>query len=102
MKDSQNKEKSAARRRTKEGIESWKKHIKNNPNDYHKIDEFIDGKRGNNKGGFRGGKNKGQFRGGKQDRFGGSKFQKGGKNKNQRPGKVKRMIQRNKKNSTRK
>ena len=46
MKDYQNKMKSSFKRKTAEGIEKWKEHIKTNPNDYKNIDKFIgDGKR---------------------------------------------------------
>ena len=42
MKDYQNKMKSSFKRKTAEGIEKWKEHIKTNPNDYKNIDKFID------------------------------------------------------------
>ena len=46
MKDYQNKMKSSFKRKTAEGIEKWKEHIKTNPNDYKNIDKFIgDGKK---------------------------------------------------------
>ena len=41
MKDFQNKEKSSFKRQTLEGVEKWKKHIKNNPDDYKNIDKFF-------------------------------------------------------------
>ena len=46
MKDYQNKMKSSFKRKTAEGIEKWKEHIKTNPNDYKNIEKFIgDGKK---------------------------------------------------------
>ena len=45
MKDFENKQKSKFKRDTYEGVEKWKQHIKNNPNDYNKIDKFFKSKR---------------------------------------------------------
>ena len=41
IKDFQNKEKSSFKRQTLQGVENWKKHIKNNPDDYRNIDKFF-------------------------------------------------------------
>ena len=41
IKDFQNKEKSSFKRQTLQGVEKWKKHIKNNPQDYKDIDKFF-------------------------------------------------------------
>ena len=160
IKDFKQKEQSQFKRSTKEGVENWKQHVKSNPNDYHKLDDFLttNKQKGNmlqrmksmkkdRKKDGRNGKPRGedvdQFRdqfkknkidedkwdfgnrdndvttsgkkGHKQGHFGGKSFgfkgesfgnreegnfggRKGGKDK-VRPGKVKRMIQRNKKNS---
>ena len=45
IKDFQNKEKSSFKRQTLEGVEKWKKHIKNNPQDYKDIDKFFNNKK---------------------------------------------------------
>ena len=44
IKDFQNKEKSSFKRQTLQGVEKWKKHIKNNPQDYKDIDKFFNNK----------------------------------------------------------
>ena len=41
MKDFQNKERSSFKRQTLEGVEKWKKHIKNNPDDYKNMNIII-------------------------------------------------------------
>ena len=45
IKDFQNKEKSSFKRQTLQGVENWKKHIKNNPEDYKNIDKFFNNKK---------------------------------------------------------
>ena len=45
IKDFQNKEKSSFKRQTLQGVENWKKHIKNNPDDYKDIDKFFNNKK---------------------------------------------------------
>ena len=45
IKDFQNKEKSSFKRQTLQGVENWKKHIKNNPDDYRNIDKFFNNKK---------------------------------------------------------
>ena len=96
MKDYQNKMKSSFKRKTAEGIEKWKEYNKKNPNDYKNIDKFIDD-----------GKKK-KFN--PRELFGKSvKFKskekrladerRYSKKQMKRPGKVKRMQIRNKKNS---
>ena len=97
IKDFQNKEKSSFKKKTFEGIEKWKKHIKNNPNDYNNIDKF-----------FEGDKKKKKFNpkllAGKSVKFKSKEkrindMQHFKKKQNKRHGKVKRMQMRNKKNS---
>jgi len=127
IKDYKNKEKSEYKRSTKEGVENWKAHVKSNPEDYNRIDDFLGNdkfdkksnifsklKRKNNKeprkkgfsrngsgndyndfGGFKGrGENSHNSRGDREF----TKKPFGGKDKT-RPGKVRRMMMRNKKNS---
>ena len=96
IKDQQNKEKSAFKRKTMEGIEKWKEHIRKNPKDYNKIDNFLDGKK----------KKKFNVKdlAGKSVRFKSrekrlSDMRHYKKKQMKRPGKVKRMLNRNKKNS---
>jgi rRNA-processing protein EBP2 len=97
IKDFQNKEKSAFKKRTLEGIEKWKQHIKHNPNDYNNIDKFFDGDKKKKK--F----NPKQLAGksvkfkSKEKRI--NDMQHFKKKQNKRHGKVKRMQMRNKKNS---
>ena len=81
LKDIKNKEKSSNKRNMEEGLKQWKKHIKQKPGDYKNIDKFIGEKK----------KKKFDFKDVKQ-RYKANKS-------NKRPGKVRRMIQRNKKNS---
>ena len=45
IKDFQNKERSSFKRQTLQGVENWKKHIKNNPDDYKDIDKFFNNKK---------------------------------------------------------
>lgn len=145
MKDSQDKQKADFKKKTREGIDSWKQHIKNKPNDYNNIDKFFNGKDGKGekksfgngerveKGRYNEKKSKRDGKFGQRDgqRFGKGRFnekkafskdggdegfnkngkgrfqQRGGhqigfkKGKQNRPGKVSRMINRNKKNSKR-
>lgn len=101
MKDFQNKEKSSLKKQTLQGVENWKKHIKNNPNDYKDIDKFMgDGKKKKfNPKEFRSNKpfSKKEERWYKKQNQIMKNFGKGKGGK--RPGKVKRMMMRNKKNS---
>jgi rRNA-processing protein EBP2 len=96
MKDYQNKMKSSFKRKTAEGIEKWKEHIKTNPNDYKNIDKFIDDgkkKKFNPRELF--GKSV-KFKS-KEKRLADERRYR--KKQMKRPGKVKRMQIRNKKNS---
>jgi hypothetical protein len=97
IKDFQNKEKSSFKKKTFEGIEKWKKHIKNNPNDYNNIDKFFEGDKKKKKFNPKllAGKSV-KFKS-KEKRINDMKHFK--KKQNKRHGKVKRMQMRNKKNS---
>ena len=97
IKDFQNKEKSSFKKKTFEGIEKWKKHIKNNPNDYNNIDKFFEGDKKKKKFNPKllAGKSV-KFKS-KEKRINDIKHFK--KKQNKRHGKVKRMQMRNKKNS---
>ena len=96
MKDYQNKMKSSFKRKTAEGIEKWKEHIKTNPNDYKNIDKFIgDGKRKKFNPRDLIGKSV-KFKS-KEKRLADERRYR--KKQMKRPGKVKRMQIRNKKNS---
>jgi len=96
MKDYQNKMKSSFKRKTAEGIEKWKEHIKTNPNDYKNIDKFIgDGKSKKFNPRDLIGKSV-KFKS-KEKRLADERRYK--KKQMKRPGKVKRMQIRNKKNS---
>ena len=97
IKDFQNKEKSSFKKKTFEGIEKWKKHIKNNPNDYNNIDKFFeeDKKKKKFNPKLLAGKSV-KFKS-KEKRINDMKHFK--KKQNKRHGKVKRMQMRNKKNS---
>ena len=96
MKDYQNKMKSSFKRKTAEGIEKWKEHIKKNPNDYRNIDKFIgDGKKKKFNPRELFGKSV-KFKS-KEKRLADERRYK--KKQMKRPGKVKRMQIRNKKNS---
>ena len=95
MKDFQNKEKSSFKRQTLEGVEKWKKHIKNNPEDYKNIDKFfVNKKKKFNPKDLVGKSVKHKS---KEKRLADERFYK--KKQMKRPGKVKRMMMRNKKNS---
>ena len=95
MKDFQNKERSSFKRQTLEGVEKWKKHIKNNPDDYRNIDKFLaNKKRKFNPNDLVGKSVKHKSR---EKRLADERFYK--KKQMKRPGKVKRMMMRNKKNS---
>ena len=95
MKDFQNKERSSFKRQTLEGVEKWKKHIKNNPDDYRNIDKFlVNKKRKFNPNDFVGKSVKHKSR---EKRLADERFYK--KKQMKRPGKLKRMMMRNKKNS---
>ena len=95
MKDFQNKERSSFKRQTLEGVEKWKKHIKNNPDDYRNIDKFlVNKKRKFNPNDLVGKSVKHKNR---EKRLADERFYK--KKQMKRPGKVKRMMMRNKKNS---
>jgi len=95
MKDFQNKERSSFKRQTLEGVEKWKKHIKNNPDDYKNIDKFfVHKKKKFNPKDLVGKSVKYKSR---EKRIADEKFYR--KKQMKRPGKVKRMMMRNKKNS---
>ena len=95
IKDFQNKERSKFKRQTLQGVENWKKHIKNNPDDYRDIDKFFNNKKKKfNPKDFAGKSVKHKSR---EKRIADEKYYK--KKKMKRPGKVKRMMMRNKQNS---
>ena len=95
MKDFQNKERSKFKRQTLQGVENWKKHIKNNPDDYRDIDKFFNNKKKKfNPKELVGKSVKHKSR---EKRIADEKYYK--KKKMKRPGKVKRMMMRNKQNS---
>jgi rRNA-processing protein EBP2 len=95
IKDFQNKEKSSFKRQTLQGVENWKKHIKNNPDDYRNIDKFFNNKKKKfNPKDLAGKSVKYKSR---EKRLADEKFYK--KKQMKRPGKVKRMMMRNKQNS---
>lgn len=95
IKDFQNKEKSSFKRQTLQGVENWKKHIKNNPDDYKDIDKFFNNKKKKfNPKDLIGKSVKYKSR---DKRIKDEKYYK--KKKMKRPGKVKRMMMRNKQNS---
>ena len=97
IKDFQNKEKSSFKKKTLEGIEKWKKHIKNNPNDYNNIDKFFEGDKKKKKFNPKLLAGKSVNFKSKEKRINDMKHFK--KKQNKRHGKVKRMQMRNKKNS---
>ena len=95
MKDFQNKERSSFKRQTLEGVEKWKKYIKNNPDDYKNIDKFfVNKKKKFNPKDLVGKSVKHKSR---EKRIADERYYK--KKQMKRPGKVKRMMMRNKKNS---
>ena len=95
IKDFQNKEKSSFKRLTLQGVENWKKHIKNNPDDYRNIDKFFNNKKKKfNPKDLAGKSVKYKSR---EKRLADERYYK--KKKMKRPGKVKRMMIRNKQNS---
>ena len=95
MKDFQNKERSKFKRQTLQGVENWKKHIKNNPDDYRDIDKFFNNKKKKfNPKELAGKSVKHKSR---EKRIADEKYYQ--KKKMKRPGKVKRMMMRNKQNS---
>ena len=95
IKDFQNKEKSSFKRQTLQGVENWKKHIKNNPDDYRNIDKFFNNKKKKfNPKDLAGKSVKYKSR---EKRLADERYYK--KKKMKRPGKVKRMMMRNKQNS---
>ena len=95
IKDFQNKEKSSFKRQTLQGVEKWKKHIKNNPQDYKDIDKFFYFiKKKFNPKDLAGKSVKYKS---KEKRMADERYYK--KKKMKRPGKVKRMMMRNKQNS---
>lgn len=96
IKDQQNKEKSAFKRKTMEGIEKWKEHIRKNPKDYNKIDNFLDGKK-KKKFNVKDLAGKSVRFKSREKRLSDTRHYK--KKQMKRPGKVKRMLNRNKKNS---
>ena len=95
IKDFQNKERSGFKRQTLQGVENWKKHIKNNPDDYKDIDKFFNNKKKKfNPKDLAGKSVKYKSR---EKRLADERYYK--KKKMKRPGKVKRMMMRNKQNS---
>ena len=95
IKDFQNKERSSFKRQTLQGVENWKKHIKNNPDDYKDIDKFFNNKKKKfNPKDLIGKSVKYKSR---DKRIKDEKYYK--KKKMKRPGKIKRMMMRNKQNS---
>ena len=95
IRDFQNKEKSKFKRQTLQGVENWKKHIKNNPDDYRNIDKFFNNKKKKfNPKDLAGKSVKYKSR---EKRLADERYYK--KKKMKRPGKVKRMMMRNKQNS---
>ena len=95
IKDFQNKEKSSFKRQILQGVENWKKHIKNNPDDYRNIDKFFNNKKKKfNPKDLAGKSVKYKSR---EKRLADERYYK--KKKMKRPGKVKRMMMRNKQNS---
>ena len=95
IKDFQNKEKSSFKRQTLQGVENWKKHIKNNPEDYKNIDKFFNNKKKKFNPKDLAGKSVKHKS--KDKRMADERYYK--KKKMKRPGKVKRMMMRNKQNS---
>ena len=95
IKDFQNKEKSSFKRQTLQGVEKWKKHIKNNPQDYKDIDKFFNNKKKKFNPKDLAGKSV-KYKS-KEKRMADERYYK--KKKMKRPGKVKRMMMRNKQNS---
>jgi rRNA-processing protein EBP2 len=95
MKDFQNKERSSFKRQTLEGVEKWKKYIKNNPDDYKNIDKFfVNKKKKFNPKDLVGKSVKHKSR---EKRIADERYYK--KKQMKRPGKDKRMMMRNKKNA---
>ena len=95
IKDFQNKEKSKFKRQTLQGVENWKKHIKSNPDDYKNIDKFFNNKKKKFNPKDLAGKSVKHKS--KDKRMADERYYK--KKKMKRPGKVKRMMMRNKQNS---
>ena len=95
IKDFQNKEKTSFKRQTLQGVEKWKKHIKNNPQDYKDIDKFFNNKKKKFNPKDLAGKSV-KYKS-KEKRMADERYYK--KKKMKRPGKVKRMMMRNKQNS---
>ena len=95
IKDFQNKEKSSFKRQTLQGVENWKKHIKNNPDDYRNIDKFFNNKK--KKFNHKDLIGKSVKQKSKEKRLADERYYK--KKKMKRPGKIKRMMMRNKQNS---
>jgi rRNA-processing protein EBP2 len=95
IKDFQNKEKSSFKRQTLQGVEKWKKHIKNNPQDYKDIDKFFNNKKKKFNPKDLAGKSV-KYKS-KEKRMADERYYK--KKKMKRPGKVKIMMMINKQNS---
>ena len=95
IKDFQNKEKSSFKRQTLQGVENWKKHIKKNPDDYKDIDKFFSNKK--KKFNPRDLAGKSVKHKSKEKRLADERYYK--KKKMKRPGKIKRIMMRNKQNS---
>lgn len=97
LKDMKNKESGMNKRNMEEGIRKWKEHIKTSPNDYQKIDKFISNKK-RKKFNMNDLKGKSVRHKTKEKRIADTNYYKK-KMMKKRPGKVKRMMNRNKKNS---
>ena len=95
IKDFQNKEKSSLKRQTLQGVENWKKHIKQNPDDYKDIDKFFSNKKKKFNPRDLAGKSV-KYKS-KEKRLADERYYK--KKKKKRPGKFKRIMMRNKPNS---
>ena len=95
IKDFQNKEKSSFKRQTLQGVENWKKHIKQNPDDYKDIDKFFSNKKKKFNPRDLAGKSV-KYKS-KEKRLADERYYK--KKKMKRPGKIKRIMMRNKQNS---
>ena len=89
----QNKEKSSFKRQTLQGVEKWKKHIKNNPQDYKDIDKFFNNKKKKFNPKDLAGKSV-KYKS-KEKRMADERYYK--KKKMKRPGKVKRIRRKGKK-----
>lgn len=95
LKDFQNKQKSQYKRDTYDSVAKWKKHIKDNPDDYKNIDKFFNNKKSKfNPKNLAG---KSVLHKSKEKRLKDENYHR--KKMNKRPGKNRRINMRNKKNS---